>query len=139
MKTTLLLLLTCVSLSAQITTTGTTLNKPEIISTTNILQYELAKYGENRYILSYRNADYQSIDDNRQISFEASNEEIETLYNDLVSTIGTTTDKTYQLNKHTLIVSPKKKGLYFFVYSDYETDSMFFISKKNLSKLFGKS
>lgn len=135
---TLLLLLVCVSLSAQITTTGTDLSKPEIISTTDILQYELAKYEDNYYVLSFRNGDYRSFIDTRTIGFKATEEEVDSLYKDLENTIGTDLDKTYQLNNHRLVVTPKKKGLYVFVYSDSETDSMFFISKKDLSKLFGK-
>lgn len=137
-KLTLLLITFSFALNAQITTTGQALSKPEIISTTDILQYELARYGDDRYILSYRNLEYKNISDHRQIPFKATNEELESLYNDLINTIGTSTDKTYTLNKHNLIVSPKKKSLFIFVTSETETDSYFYITQKNLERLFGK-
>ncbi len=139
MKTiiTLLLLSLCVNINAQIST-GTTIENPRIISTTNPLNYELSENQNDYYVLAFRNAKYSNIKDFRTVGFKATKEELNSFYNDLVSVIGSGSDKEYTLGNHTLMVSPKKKGLYLFFYSPTETDSFFYISAKNLDKLFGK-
>ena len=141
MKTTLLLLFACVTLSAQITTMGTELKEPTVISNGKNLGLEVSYYKTEKgkyYNLTYRNRDHMSFIDFRSISFFASDSEVEILYADVKGLFDSQKEKAYTLNDADVIIRPNGNKLYFFVSKPGETDSMFFINEKNLAKAFGK-
>ena len=142
MKTTLLLLFACVTMSAQITTMGTELKEPTLVSNGKNLGLEVSYLNTEEgkyYTFMYQNRERVAFIDFRSISFFASDSELETFYADVKGLLETEKEKAYTLNEANVIVKPIGKYLYFFVSKPGETDSMFFITEKNLKKAFGKA
>lgn len=121
---------------------GELFNEPNIISNTNALQFELAEHpnedGNNYYVFSFRNGQYQQVNDFRNIGFYSTVEDLNVFYSELDKMIETGNKKTFQLGDTNLIATPKKKGLYLHFNGGNEAGSYTYVSKKNLDKLFGK-
>ena len=93
---------------------------------------------QKRYTLRYRNMIYRSLDEYASFSFYATDEEIEYLYNFFLEQRTDKTGKTIELGKNK--ISAKKMGVSVRI-SDLTTgvlDNYFWLSKKDLERLFGR-
>jgi hypothetical protein len=98
--------------------------------------------GTNYYLWMYRNLKYSSITDIKSITFTASNEELEGLYNLLKTQMGADkgSEKRLELGKSTLnFTTTKNLGVAsLIVYDLTASGGYFYLSNKQLDKLFGK-
>jgi hypothetical protein len=96
----------------------------------------------NHYLWMYRNLKYTTITDIKSITFTASDEELEGLYNILKTQIGADkgAEKRLELGKNTLdIVTTKNLGVASLVIYDLSPGGgYFYLTNKHLDKLFGK-
>jgi hypothetical protein len=100
---------------------------------------EIIEGGKSMHILSFINAEYQSIRDWRVVSFLANDEDLEGLYKILYDTFETKESVDFKLGSYDLSLSNSKgKTLIIFVRKEYETSSYFYLNKRQLERLFGK-
>ena len=95
---------------------------------------------KNVYILSFNNLEYPSISDIKQITFIANQNELDTLYNFLLEGFKDKELRTIDVGSQTLYI--KKTAMSIKITVKYnekaEPDGWFYLSKKQLMRLFGK-
>ncbi len=111
------------------------------ISSISVIR-DTASGGTNSYLWMYNNLKYTTITDIKSISFTASDEELEGLYNLLKTQMGAEkgAEKRLELGKHTLnFTTTKNLGVPSLVIYDLSAGGGYFLlSSKQLDKLFGK-
>ena len=98
----------------------------------------------NLYDLYYSNFEYRNIDDMKHLFFEATPEELDYLYNEFASVFQSKSKDTKNIQVGNATVYYKRVAASIRISIDYEdisgeTSGWFFVSKKKLAKLFGKS
>ncbi len=92
---------------------------------------------EDRYILTYPNAEYSSILDLQFILFYGNENDLNAFY-EFIKSAGDNTRKL-RVGKYDVHVKKLKKQIMVTVYPDNDVDGHFFITPKLLDKLFGKA
>lgn len=102
------------------------------------LEYKIIN-GERQYLLIYKNSQYANIVDMKSISFISTIEDLEYLYNTLKSVQGAKDEKTITVGNDRLIIKPiGKKWINVLVYHKGDTEGFFYLTPKQLDKLFGQ-
>ena len=90
------------------------------------------------YVLSYDNLEYPNIDDVKDVGFTATASELEYLYNELLKGFNSKDRINITVGEHNLSYKKVASSIRIDVTKPYETDGWFYLSKKQLAKLFGK-
>lgn len=126
--------------------TGKTVDKPILIGKATKMQDfpRLEKYsneGDNPYyILSFNNLEYPNIDDLKQVDFYANDEELEYLFDFLMGCFKTKDVSTIDVGDQTLLIKKTASSLRITVNYNKEPEpsGWFYLSKKQIERLFGK-
>lgn len=86
----------------------------------------------------YLNAKYTSIQDFRTLGFFADQNDLDKLYQILINVMESNKEITFSLGEHQIFASCNKSTLAINVSSDTETESLFFLNRRQLERLFGK-
>ena len=93
--------------------------------------------GDTSYVITYDNVEYKTIHDYNTIQFVASGGDIESLYQGLKSVFDTGKDINITLGNSLVLVASKKLMGITSIYITTK-DGYFFLTSKQLDKLFGK-
>ena len=102
------------------------------------LSYSLNSDNKKLYTLSYRNMEYQHIDEYGSFSFSATDEEIEYLYNFFLEQMLDKSGKTIELGKNMIFARKMGKAVKISDMTPGVIDNNFWLLKKDLERLFGK-
>ena len=103
---------------------------------------DTAKGGTNTYLWMYNNLKYQTITDIKSISFTATEEDFNNFYQFLQTQVTAEkgTEKDLELGKSRLnFKTYRALGVSSLMITDYSTGGFFYITSKQLDKLFGKN
>lgn len=104
----------------------------------NKLEYSI-KDGIKNYILIYKNQEFAQISDMKSISFTATDEELEYLYQELKSMQSLESEKFLEIGNESIVVKPMSmKWINVYVNQASGLNGFFSLSPKQLDKLFGK-
>jgi hypothetical protein len=98
--------------------------------------------GTNTYLWSYKNLKYKQLTDIQSISFTASEQEFNSLYDILKNQISAEkgTEKTMMLGKKSInIVTEKMMGITSLTIYDISSGGYFYLTSKQIDQLFGKN
>jgi hypothetical protein len=111
------------------------------VSSMSIMK-DTAKGGTNTYLWMYNNLKYQTITDIKSIRFTATEEDFNNFYQFLQKQINADkgTEKDLELGKSRLnFKTYKALGVSSLMIYDYSSEGFFYITSKQLDKLFGKN
>lgn len=95
--------------------------------------------GQKFYILSFRNAEYPSINDIRQLTFYASNEELEYLYQFLKNGFGNKEQRILDIGEDRITTNPYMGAIALTIYYKDGSKAWTDITKRQLDRLFEKN
>lgn len=94
--------------------------------------------GKKTYSITYRNLEYENIKDIKSIEFEATDKELEYLYNFFKESFGRN-DRTLKVGNATVLAgSEDPVNMYVFVYYPNQTKGWFYLGANEVDRLFGK-
>jgi helix-turn-helix protein len=100
---------------------------------------KLSKSSDNNYLLTYADKQYVYTTSYKSLLFNANDEELNQLYNILANLFDNPEEKQFKLGNEEIAVKVNKnmgvKCLYIF---DLNNNSYFYLTKKQLSKVFSK-
>jgi hypothetical protein len=102
---------------------------------------ELRKFkikGEPVYVMTYRNLEYQNIIDIQNFGFTATPDELEYLYQFLKDGFNTNEDRFLSVGESKLSTIKSASSIAVFVRRTGKPEGYFYLSKKQLDRLFGK-
>jgi hypothetical protein len=102
------------------------------------LSYSITSDNQKLYSISYRNMEYQQIDEYGSFSFTANDEEIEYLYNFFLEQMSDKSGKTIELGKNMIFAKKFGKGVYISDITAGIVSNYFWLLKKDLERFFGK-
>jgi hypothetical protein len=94
--------------------------------------------GEDYYIITYRNADYAQIIDIQSFGFVAAPDELEYLYQFLKDGFDTNEDRFLSVGDARLSTIKSASSIAVYVRRAGQPDGYFYVTKKQLDRLFGK-
>lgn len=101
------------------------------------LEY-IKRNGKRTYSITYRNLEYDNIKDIKSIEFEATDEELQYLYNFFKESFGRE-DRTLTVGNARLVTnSSDENNMYVFVYYPNEPNGWFYLGANEVDRLFGK-
>ena len=102
------------------------------------LSYYVKEDGTKRYTLHFRNMLYQHLDTYDSFSFNATDKELEYVFNFFKEQIKNEQTKILDIGGNTITASKLGKGVNISNISDGVLDNHFWLMKKDLERLFGK-
>ena len=102
------------------------------------LSYYVNEDGTKRYMLHFRNMEYQHIDTYDSFSFNATDEELEYVYNFFKEQMKNKQIKTLDIGGNTISASKMGKAVQISNISVGVPANYFWLLKKDLERLFGK-
>ncbi len=94
--------------------------------------------GNNLYYLTYINLEYAKIRDTKTISFYASQDDLEYLFNFLMDGFKTKETRSITLGEDEITIKKKSLSIIVSVYHSNSTNGFFYLSKRQTERLFGK-
>lgn len=104
------------------------------------LEYYPRSDGRNYYVLTFKNLEYQKIDDIKSMFFYATDDELEYLFNYFIESLKDKETRTIDVGDQTLYLKKTAMSIRVTVTynKDPEPDGWFWLSKKQIERLFGK-
>ena len=108
------------------------------ITKSHSLSYYVNENGTKRYTLRFRNTEYQHIDTYDSFSFDATDEELEYVYNFFMEQMKNKEIKTLEIGDNTISATKMGRAVRISNISVGVPKNYFFLLKKDLERLFGK-